>query len=168
MIKFLKVFIFSFVIWLIFTVKFSTEFLKEWDIFVAGGLIALLSGILFRDMFSGSSFRFWHPKRVFFFIIYIPVFFFYCLLANFDVLYRIIHPKMPINPGIVKVRTNLKTAAGRTMLANSITLTPGTLTVAMKDEFLYIHWINVGTDDIDKASKEIVAKFERFLIKIYE
>ncbi len=102
-------------------------------------------------------------------IAYIPYFFWYCILANFDVAYRVLHPKMPIKPGIVKVKTNLKSDAGRTFLANSITLTPGTLSVDITDEgYLYVHWINVKTIDIEEASKEIVAKFEYFLKHIYE
>ena len=75
---------------------------------------------------------------------------------------------MPINPGIVKVKTNLKTDIGRTMLANSITLTPGTLTVEINDDVLYIHWINVQTEDVEKASELIVKKFEKFLLRIFE
>ena len=76
---------------------------------------------------------------------------------------------MPIRPGIVKVKTKLKTAAGRTMLANSITLTPGTLTVDITDDdHLYIHWINVKSDDIEQATHHIVAKFEGVLRRIFE
>jgi multicomponent Na+:H+ antiporter subunit E len=76
---------------------------------------------------------------------------------------------MPIHPGIVKVKTTLKNPAGRTMLANSITLTPGTLTVDITDdEYLYIHWINVKSEDIEQASRDIVARFETFLRRIFE
>jgi multicomponent Na+:H+ antiporter subunit E len=67
----------------------------------------------------------------------------------------------------VKVRTKLKSGIGRTILANSITLTPGTMTVEIRDEFLYIHWIDIKTDDIDTATEAIVSKFERHLEVIF-
>ena len=56
---------------------------------------------------------------------------------------------------------------GRLILANSITLTPGTLTIDIKEDTLYIHWIDVKTEDIDKATENIVRKFEKYLEKIY-
>ena len=56
---------------------------------------------------------------------------------------------------------------GRLILANSITLTPGTFTVDIHEETLYIHWIDVRSDDINKATNEIVTKFEKYLEVIY-
>ncbi len=88
--------------------------------------------------------------------------------ANFDVAFRVLHPKRPINPGIVKIKTRIKSEMGKTFLANSITLTPGTFTVDIKDEFLYIHWINVKTTDVEEASRTIAGRFEKFLIKIFD
>jgi multicomponent Na+:H+ antiporter subunit E len=74
---------------------------------------------------------------------------------------------LPIRPGIVKVRTRLKSRMGRLMLANSITLTPGTLTVELDGEWLYVHWVRVEAADIDAATAEIVAGFERYLEVMY-
>ena len=55
----------------------------------------------------------------------------------------------------------------RMILANSITLTPGTLTVDMQDDQLFIHWIEVKTADQQQATEQIVRKFEKYLEKIY-
>jgi multicomponent Na+:H+ antiporter subunit E len=79
----------------------------------------------------------------------------------------VLSPDLPINPGIVKVRTRLKSKMGRLLLANSITLTPGTLTVEIEGEYLYIHWVNIESDDIDAATESIVAGFEKYLEVIY-
>ena len=49
--------------------------------------------------------------------------------ANLDVAYRVVHPKMPIKPGIVVIKTGLKSDIAKMILANSITLTPGTFTL---------------------------------------
>ena len=98
-----------------------------------------------------------------------PVFFYYLIKANFDVVYRALHPEMPIKPGIVKIKTNLKTESGITALANSITLTPGTLTVDLTDDgYLYVHWINVKAEDVEGATRLIARKFEWFLTRIFE
>ena len=70
---------------------------------------------------------------------------------------------------IVKIKTNLKTDSGITALANSITLTPGTMTVDLTDDgYLYIHWINVQSDDVEQATKIIANTFEWFIKRIFE
>ncbi|MBU1535998.1 Na+/H+ antiporter subunit E, partial [Myxococcota bacterium] len=76
-------------------------------------------------------------------------------------------PKLNINPGIVKVKTTLKSPMGRLLLANSITLTPGTLTVEIEGEYLFIHWIDVSSTDVDAASEKIVKGFEKYLEVFY-
>ncbi len=95
------------------------------------------------------------------------VFLFELIKSNLDVARRVITPSLPINPGIVEVKTKLKSKMGRMILANSITLTPGTLTIDIKEDTLYIHWIDVETQDVNEATKKIVRKFEKYLEKIY-
>jgi multicomponent Na+:H+ antiporter subunit E len=53
------------------------------------------------------------------------------------------------------------------VLANSITLTPGTLTVDLLDDTMYIHWIDAKTLNPEQAHKEIAEKFENILLKIF-
>ncbi|MEE4219410.1 MAG: Na+/H+ antiporter subunit E [Xanthomonadales bacterium] len=79
----------------------------------------------------------------------------------------VLSPGLPIKPGIVKVRTNLKSRMGRLLLANSITLTPGTLTVELEGEWLYVHWVMAESADIEAATGSIVAGFERYLEVMY-
>jgi len=81
---------------------------------------------------------------------------------------RVIHPDVPIRPGIIKVRTSLKSDMAKTFLANSITLTPGTLTIDQDGQDLYIHWINIDTPDPAKRAAEIVGRFEPMLRRIFE
>lgn len=100
---------------------------------------------------------------------YILVFSWECLKANIDGAYRVAHPDLPINPGIVKIKTNLTSNIGLTFLANSLTLTPGTMTVDIDREnrILYVHWIDVKTQDVTKATELIAEKFERILKRIF-
>lgn len=79
----------------------------------------------------------------------------------------VLSPSLPVHPGIVKVRTRLKSPMARLLLANSITLTPGTLTVELRDEWLFIHWVTTESTDIEAATANIVAGFERYLEVMY-
>ena len=159
-------FLFLYLAWVFLVWPFSP--LDLGSLFV-GVIVAIFLSLIFGDIFVRHPEKMFNLKRYFWFLYYLPLFFYYCLLANFDVVYRVLHPKMPINPGIVKVKTSLKSRTAITALANSITLTPGTLTVDLtEDGYLYIHWINVKTEDIEEASRIIVQKFERFLRRIFE
>ena len=134
----------------------------------AGAFFSLIIGSVLGAVFPEEMQMFLNPRRWLFFMLYLPYFFFYCVRANVDVMFRVIHPDVPIRPGIVKVRTTLTTSMGKTFLANSITLTPGTLTVDIHGQDLYIHWINIDTDDAAKRSAEICGRFEPLLKRIFE
>jgi multicomponent Na+:H+ antiporter subunit E len=105
---------------------------------------------------------------VFYSFVYLLVFIRELIKANIDITKRVLSPSMPINPGIVKVKVKLRSKFGRLILANSITLTPGTFTLQIDDEYFYIHWINVEAEDIQATTEAIVFTFEKYLLKLYE
>lgn len=96
-------------------------------------------------------------------IVYLFVFLGAVVKSNIDVAFRVLAPTLPINPGIVRVRTRLKSRLGRLLLANSITLTPGTISVAIQDDEIFVHWINVSAADVEESTRKIVSDFERYL-----
>ena len=157
-------FILAFIVWM------GLVWPPDWQHIAVGVVVALIVAAITGDLFISRPHILKHPSRYFWFICYVSVFLWECFKANIDVAYRVIHPFVPINPGIVKVKTRLKTDTALTFLANSITLTPGTLTIDIDKEngFLYIHWIDVRTKDIDKATEIIVKPFERILERIFE
>ena len=156
-------FVVSFIVWLLLTWTLKAQ------VVIAGLAASIVVSLLFHEILPKEHHVFVSPIRIFWLLVYIPVFFYYVIIANLDVVYRALHPKMPINPGIVKIKTELKTESGITALANSITLTPGTLTVDLTDDgFLYIHWINVKSTETEEATKHIAQRFEWFLKKIFE
>jgi multicomponent Na+:H+ antiporter subunit E len=67
-------------------------------------------------------------------LIYIPWELWQIVLANIDVAYRVLHPKMPIDPLIIEFETTLRGEFSLVTLANSITLTPGTITILVEPE----------------------------------
>ncbi len=84
--------------------------------------------------------------------------------ANLDVARRLLTPSLPIRPGVVQVRTALASDLGRLVLANSITLTPGTLSVAVQGDKILVHWIDCPPGvDLEQATRAIVGSFERHI-----
>jgi multicomponent Na+:H+ antiporter subunit E len=161
-------FVLGFIVWCLLTWPISEAGL-DIQVLIAGLAVSLLVAVLFHEILPKEHHVFISPVRIFWFLLYLPVFFYYVIAANFDVVYRALHPKMPIKPGIVKIKTSLKTDSAITALANSITLTPGTLSVDVTDDgYLYIHWINVKSDDVEQATRYIAEKFERFIRRIFE
>jgi|YelNatPaOPRAMG01_1025707.scaffolds.fasta_scaffold02040_18 multicomponent Na+:H+ antiporter subunit E len=101
-------------------------------------------------------------------VAYVFIFIWQLILANIDVAKRVLSPSLPINPGIVKVKTNLKSPLAKMMLTSSITLTPGTLSLDVQGDEIFIHWIDVKGTDVESASKAIVAVFEQGLKGVVE
>lgn len=151
-----------FILWLLLTFNLQPANI------IIGAAAALLTTIVFGKTFVNGWQKFYHPLRYFWSIVYLIVFVWECIKANFDVAYRVLSPKMPIKPGIVKAKTTLKTDIAKTFLANSITMTPGTITVDVIDDEFYIHWIYVSSKDPEVYSKKLLGRFEKLLRKVFE
>jgi multicomponent Na+:H+ antiporter subunit E len=157
-------FIVGFLIWLLLC--WPPDYQHTFIGIIVAAIVAYFTG----DLFTSRPHLFRHINRYSWFLYYIFIFSWECIKANIDVAKRVIHPFKPLNPGIVKVKTKLKNDTALTFLANSITLTPGTLTLDIDktEGFLYVHWIDVKTKDIDKATKIVVERFEKILKRIFE
>jgi multicomponent Na+:H+ antiporter subunit E len=160
--RYLALFILLFLFWLLLTFQLTVDNL------IVGGICALITTLFFGRYFSVNLVKFLQPSRYFWSVIYLFVFIWECIKSNFDVAYRVLHPDLPIKPGIVKVKMTLKTDMARMMLANSITMTPGTITVDIIGDYIYVHWIYVRSTDPEIFSKEIAGKFETYLKRIFE
>jgi len=134
----------------------------------AGVVVSFIAAIWLGRELPVQPARLLNPMRWIWAIVYIPVFAWECLKANLDVAMRVLSPGLQLKPGIVKIRTSLKSDIARTFLANSITMTPGTMTVEIQDDVLYIHWIDVKTEDPEAAAKIIKGPFERLLARIFD
>lgn len=74
---------------------------------------------------------------------------------------------LDMKPRIVHLRTRLRTDIGRVMLANSITLTPGTLTIDLSGDNLLVHWLDAKTTHRRAAGEMIKGDLERWLRRIW-
>lgn len=138
------------------------------DEVILGSIVsAILSIILANYLDLKIDWKF-PIKLLKFLVIYIPVFIWKLILANLDVARRVLSIKIPLNPGIVKVKTDLKSDFGKLTLANSITLTPGTLSIDVEDDYIYIHTIDVKGKTESENQANISGPFEKILGGIFE
>jgi len=157
----------------LFTTGSGTDLgIWSYEEIIFGIVLSAIVGLIAGKIFVKKDFRMANPVRWLTFIAYvIGPFFVGVVKANIDVAYRVITGK--INPGIVKISPDLKTDLGITMLANSITLTPGTLSVDIDEDKndLYIHWINVKKEALQKKPvdcKYVCGNFPKWIRRITE
>lgn len=160
--RYLALFILAFLFWLLLTFDLSLANLA------AGAAAALITSLLFARFFYTKLYKFLQPWRYFWLIIYLVVLIWECIKANIDVAYRVLHPAMPIKPGIVKVKMELRSDFARAMLANSITMTPGTIAVDIIGDDIYVHWIYVSSENPEEYARKISGRFEKFIKKTFE
>ncbi len=165
----IEVFLLSFFLWCLLVWPYSRAYGLYIQGIAAGLAASFLVAVIFGKGFSEHPAEILRPRRWLYVIRFVPVFIYYCLKSSLHVAYQVIHPGLPIKPGIVKIHTKLKNRAAITVLSNCITLTPGTMTVeATEDGVLYIHWLRVETVDEAEAGRMIAGKFEYYLHKIFE
>ncbi len=128
-----------------------------------GSLVGLLAMLFFPRSF--------HQERRYFRKVMLSVrlsFFFVkeLLIANWTVVRLVLAPKLTVRPGIVAYPLSLQDDVLITLLANMITLTPGTLSVEVSPDrqFLFIHFLDVA--DVEEEIRVIKDGFEHYLLRI--
>lgn len=124
-------------LWIVFNGKVTTEIVL-FGLVIAGVVYA------FCCKFMGYS-----PKRDWlilkksgYILIYLGVLFREVVKANAATLQLILSPHVKVEPVIVRFRTDLRSRGARVLLANSITLTPGTITVSLKEDEYTVHCLD--------------------------
>ncbi|MBN2330534.1 MAG: Na+/H+ antiporter subunit E [Candidatus Aenigmarchaeota archaeon] len=164
------VFLFSMVIYLALSAGSGSIIFWSIGEIAFGILFATISAVIACRIFPALGLKprvaLLNPKRWLLLLAYsFGPFLFHLTKANLDVAYRVITGK--IRPGIVRISPGLRTSIGITMLANSITLTPGTLTVDIdENKDLYVHWINV--DEEKDRMREICHSFPEWIRRVAE
>ncbi len=155
---YLFTFLVCFLLWLLLTGSL------ERDELLAGVFISLIVAIIAAKRLSILNGVRFSPMSLIALIRYLGYFFTALWAANIDLARRILSPDLPINPGVVEVETTMQSDLGKLMLANSITLTPGTLTVDVYDNHLRVHWINCTSEtDTQAATRAVASQFESYL-----
>ncbi len=158
--KWLGLFVASLVVWILLAGA-------TWEELILGTIVSAVVAFVFGQSSLYVLNAKWLIRMLLFLIFYLPVFVIELIRANIDVMVRVLHPKLPINPGFVKVPTKLKGDQAKLMLANSITLTPGTITLDADENHLYVHWIDVQRVDGNVNPLAVSEPFERVLGRIF-
>ncbi|MCW9046785.1 MAG: Na+/H+ antiporter subunit E [Gammaproteobacteria bacterium] len=159
--QFINLWVTLLIIWLIAnnTLEFNTV--------IVGVVVSAAIALAFSRFSRVYSVIRWSPKVIIYYLIYLAVFSIELVKANLNVMALVFSPRINIKPGIIKIKTELKSPIGRLALANTITLTPGTLVVDMNNDYLYVHCINIHSADQAQLTEEISGRFEKLLRVIY-
>lgn len=163
----LSTFLLCFGFWVLITWNFSVQEL-------AAGAVVSLAVALFSGRFFIHEKAFWlfNPVKFFGLIAYVFIFLWELIKANWDVAKRVYGGCVNIKPGIVKVPVDVKSDYGRSMLSNSITLTPGTITMDAFEEdgqaYYYVHWIDVTAPSGAEAGDAIKGTLEKGVRRVFE
>jgi len=156
--RYLYTFLIMFGFWLLLSGKFDLFHLTLGVL--SSGLVAFLSSdILMLD--AGKRDRL---ATTFRFLLYIPWLLYQIVLSTIHVAYLALHPRMlhQIDPTIVTFKTKLTSNVARVALANSITLTPGTITIRIEEDVFYVHAIS------RKAAAGLPGEMEDRLARVFE
>jgi len=155
-------YIYTFLIMMGFWVILSGKF----DLFhlTLGVISSTLVTFLSTDLFMPDKKTKGRLAVSFRFIAYIPWLLYQIVLSTIHVAYLALHPKMLkyIDPTIVTFKTKLKSNVAQVALANSITLTPGTITIRIENGIFYVHAIS------RKAAAGLPGEMEDRLARVFE
>ncbi len=174
---FLSTAIVCYIFWLLITGQIVSIFTGDASaqVLIAGAIVSILVSLFSARFFiHEKAFFLFNPLRFIVAIFYCFVVFVWELIkANVSVAVKAFGKMSKINPGIVKVKSELKSEYALSMLANSITLTPGTITLDIAedkdgDNYYYIHWIDVSSADEKEAGDSIKGTMEKWIRRIWE
>ncbi|QQD85949.1 MULTISPECIES: Na+/H+ antiporter subunit E [Jeotgalicoccus] len=130
--------------------------------FVTGYLIGLVAVYLFRNFLPGR----FYLRRLYLMIKLLFIFIIELVKANIDVVKIVMSPKIDIHPGFYAYPSDLEEEWEVALLSTLITLTPGTVVVAISDDYsiIYIHGLDM--DDADEEIDNIKAAFENVIKEV--
>ena len=163
----ISTFCLCFLFWVLLTWSFTPQEM------IAGAVVSLAAALFTSGFFiHENAFRLANPVRFGALVAYVFIFLGELIKANLDVARRCFGGCKEVNPGIVKVPVELEGDYAQAMLANSITLTPGTITMDIAEQdgktWYYIHWIDVAETDREKAGKIIKGRLENGIRRIWQ
>jgi len=130
-----------FAFWLVLSGRYEAKYLSFGVL--SAGLVTFLTNDLFYSLYYRAEkdkaktwlflLQLWH------FLAYLPWLLSRIIIANIQVAYLVLHPRMPIEPVLLQFRTRLRGSLAQVIVANSITLTPGTTTVNLEEGKYIIH-----------------------------
>ncbi len=160
--KYIVLFFLSWAFWLLLT----------WSVkpapVITGMVVALITSLLFGQYFYTSIYKLRQFRRFFTVIPFLAFFTWQTIKANFDVAWRVLHYRVPIQPAIIKIPLKVQTEMGRAVLSCALTMTPGTIVIDILDDCMYVHWIYVDKKDPDTYTRNRIRKYEQYIQTIFD
>ena len=139
----------------------------NWQEVILGALVAIVSTVLMLR-FLPFDLKVINPLRITRALIYFPHFLWNMIQANLNIASIIIKSKLKIKASFMKRKTRISTPGGKLILAGSITLAPGTLSVDIRRDKLFIHCVT-AEDTVEKEKRRRILKpFEKYIREITE
>lgn len=160
-------FILCMAVWLLLTWNVGIQELTA-------GIVVSLGAALFSSRFfiHDNAFRFLNPVNLLKLVVFGMVLLKEIIKANVDMAGRVLGGCKKVNPGIVRIPTEMKSDYGLALLANCITLTPGTITMDVAEEdgqnYYYVHWIDVTETDRTAAGDCIKSNLEKGARRVFD
>ena len=134
--KYMSIFIVLYIAWIAFAGVSTSEL-------VLGAIVSIMVSLLI----SNTVVHYWEMKdstSIFKLIfLYLPLFLYKIVRSNVEMAKTVLSPSLPKKSGFVIIHTGLKSDVGKFVLANSITLTPGTITVDVNEDAFLIHCVDI-------------------------
>ena len=146
------------IVWVVLTNEFTPA-----NFAVGFILVYFLLGVTEPALRPGSHY-FGRVRRTFSLLFF---FLWEVIVASLRVAYRVLDPRLHIHPAVLAIPLDVKTDAEIALLANMITLTPGTLSLDVSDDrsVMYVHAMDVR--DVDAFKREIKDGFERRILEAF-
>lgn len=148
-----------YVAWVVFTQDFHPASL------ITGAVAAIVatafSYAIFYESLPQSKIIF----RLDLVFVYFVFLLYQSIISSISLIYVML--KGNYHPGIVRVKTRLKSRIGRTLLANTISLVPGTLSLWMEGPYIFIHWFDKKTGNRIQAGKLTMEPMQTLLEKLF-
>ena len=147
--NFVVTFVILFFFWALLSGKYDTFHLSL-GVICCGIVASFGHDLLFHNVRAGDM-------RVIAgrFFLYVPWLFYQVVLSNFHVARLVLSPRLPIDPKLIRYKTKLESDTSMVTLANSITLTPGTITIAIENGEFVVHALSRKVaDDLNAGDME--------------
>ena len=128
-------FLVLFILWLLLSGKYDLFHVLTG--FFSACLVTIIHIRINRYLYYQKEIAKEHSLSYLRLLTFIPWLIWEIVIASLQVAYVVLHPRTPVNPSLIRFKTKLPNLAAKVILGNSITLTPGTLTISITgDEFL--------------------------------
>jgi len=148
-------------VWLALTLSFDIQ-----SVAAGATISAVLAYVFARRLAIWRTIRA-GPSRVYHFLLYTGAFFRELVRANLAVMRYVYAPRIRIQPGVVRAKTRLESPVGRLALANSVTLTPGSLALDFDGDDLVVHCLDLTGADPEQVAADAIRPVEAHLEKVF-